>query len=237
MTSPGRYAASDGSFAKSAGGAAARGGVLIAIALVIGFALLQWGFDGGDSDAALPIDVGGDDGGGDDGGDDGTTDDGTTDDGTTDDGATDDGGDGTADDGGDTGDGTADDGATDGGTTDDAGEVIVDAPSEVSVVVLNGSGVGGLAGERASVLGAVGYVVEAGNAASFGTGENTENSRVFFTQDFADEAKEVAEALSGTAAVLEQAPADPGTLASADDAAKAAAADVIVVLGTDEQLR
>lgn len=242
MTAPGRYAASDGSFAKSAGNAAARGGVLIVIAIVIGFALLQWGFDGGDSDAALPIDVG-DDGGADDGAtdgggsDDGTADDGTTD-GTADDGTADDAtaGDGTADDGS-ADDGTADDGTTDGGSGDDAGEVVVDPPSEVNVVVLNGSGVGGLAGERASVLGAVGYVVVAGNAASFGTGEDTADSRVYFTQDYADEAKEVAEALSGTAAVLEQAPADPGTLAHADNEADAAAADVIVVLGTDGQLR
>jgi hypothetical protein len=51
MTSPGRYAASDGSFAKSAGGAAARGGVLIGIAVLIGFFLLWQGFDGGDADA------------------------------------------------------------------------------------------------------------------------------------------------------------------------------------------
>jgi len=53
MTSPGRYASSDGSFAKSAGSAAARGGILIAIAVVIGFVLLWQGFDGGESDAAV----------------------------------------------------------------------------------------------------------------------------------------------------------------------------------------
>lgn len=237
MTAPGRYAASDGSFAKSAGGAAARGGVLIAIAIVIGFALLQWGFDGGDSDAALPIDVGNDDGGGDDSADD-SADDGASDDGSAaDDGAA--GDDGSAGDDGAGDDGSAGDDGTDDGTGDDgsAGEVLVDPPSEVNVVVLNGSGEGGLAGERASVLGAVGYVVVPGNAASWGTGENTEESKVYFTLEFADEAKEVAEALSGTAAVLEQAPADPGTLAHPDNEADAAAADVIVVIGTDGQLR
>ncbi|GJM38084.1 MAG: hypothetical protein DHS20C19_14510 [Acidimicrobiales bacterium] len=227
MTAPGRYAASDGSFAKSAGGAAARGGVLIVIALVIGFALLQWGFDGGDSDAALPIGSG--DGGSDDGGtDDGSTDDGATDDGATDDGATDDG----ATDDGATDDGATDDGATDDGATDD-GSVTVDPPSDVIVAVLNGSGVGGLAGERGGVLGVVGYVWTAGNAASF----EVSDSRVYYTEGFADEAKEVAEALSGTAAVLEQAPADPASLADEASAADAGAADIIVVLGTDEQLR
>ncbi|MDW3220688.1 MAG: LytR C-terminal domain-containing protein [Acidimicrobiales bacterium] len=230
MTAPGRYAASDGSFAKSAGGAAARGGVLIVIALVIGFALLQWGFDGGDSDAALP---GGDgDGSADDGGtDDGSTDDGTADDGTTDDGSTDE----ATDDGGTDGTGT-DDGTTDDGTTDDTASddaVSIDPPSDVIVAVLNGSGVGGLAAERGGVLGVVGYVWTAGNAATF----EVSDSRVYFTEGYADEAKQVAEALSGTAAVLEQAPADPTTLASESSAADVAAADIIVVLGTDEQLR
>ncbi len=38
---PGRYAASDGSFAKSAGGAGARGLVLLAVALLIGIVLLN----------------------------------------------------------------------------------------------------------------------------------------------------------------------------------------------------
>ena len=48
MTAPGRYAASDNSFTKSTATAAARGGVLIVIAIVIGVLLLWQGFDGGD---------------------------------------------------------------------------------------------------------------------------------------------------------------------------------------------
>lgn len=74
MTSPGRYVASDGSFARSASGAAARGGILIAIAVVIGVLLLWQGFDGGEPTAATDGgDDAGDDGvdGGDDAGDDG----------------------------------------------------------------------------------------------------------------------------------------------------------------------
>ncbi len=48
MTAPGRYAASDNSFTKSTATAAARGGILIAIAVVIGVLLLWQGFDGDD---------------------------------------------------------------------------------------------------------------------------------------------------------------------------------------------
>ena len=70
MTAPGRYAAGDGSFAKSAGGAAARGGVLIAVAVAIGLIILNFAYDGGDESAAVPgddsvaDDTGGDDGSG-----------------------------------------------------------------------------------------------------------------------------------------------------------------------------
>ncbi|MCP4739638.1 MAG: LytR C-terminal domain-containing protein, partial [Bosea sp.] len=98
---------------------------------------------------------------------------------------------------------------------------------------LNGSGVGGLAGTRKDVLTALGYVATAGNAPN----QTIENSAVYYTSGFAEEAKQVAEALSGDASVLEQAPADPASLASEGGAADAAAADIIVVLGTDEQLR
>ncbi|MEM7143379.1 MAG: LytR C-terminal domain-containing protein [Actinomycetota bacterium] len=228
MTAPGRYAASDGSFAKSAGGAAARGGVLIAIAVVIGLALLAWGFDSGDSDAALPADVGDNEDAADDA-DDGSDD--VADDGAAADAADDsadaaDDGDGAADD--DNGDAVDDDGDADPTTT-----VAVRPPSEVQVAVLNGAGVGGLAGDRQGVLGALGYVATAGNAAT----RDIADSTVYYTSGYAEEAKAVATALSGDAGVLAAAPADPGGLADETGAADAAAADIIVVLGTDEQLR
>ena len=43
MTAQGRYAATDSSFGRSAGNAAARGGALVAVAVVIGFLLLWQG--------------------------------------------------------------------------------------------------------------------------------------------------------------------------------------------------
>ena len=67
--------------------------------------------------------------------------------------------------------------------------------------------------------------------------ESSPRSQQLCSQPDWEEAKQVAEALSGDASVLEQAPADPASLASEGGAADAAAADIIVVLGTDEQLR
>jgi hypothetical protein len=68
---PGRYAASDGSFAKSAGGAGARGLALLAVALLIGIALLN-ATDadppGSTVSAGGQDSAGGSDGGGDDDG-------------------------------------------------------------------------------------------------------------------------------------------------------------------------
>jgi hypothetical protein len=213
MTAPGRYAASDGSFAKSTGNAAARGGILIGIAVLIGFLLLAKAFDGGDADAVLPA-----------------VDDSAitpVDDGT---------GDTPVDDG--TGDTPVDDGTTDtpaddtGSTTPTDAAVVVDAPGLVEVAVLNGSGVSGQAGDRAGALGTAGYINTAGNAAS----SATEASKVYYKAGYADEAKLVADALAGAAGgagVIEPAPADPAALASESDAAKAESANIIVVLGTD----
>lgn len=217
MTAPGRYAASDGSFAKSAGSAAARGGVLIAIAIIIGFALLAWGFDGGDDNAT----AGG-----------GSTQDDQTDTGDNGDGDTtttvpDDSGDG------DSTTTVPDDGTGDNGDGDTTTPAELDDPSSIRVAVLNGTDVGGLAGLRRDTLVALNYVATAGNAA--GRPDITD-SKVYFVTGFADEAAVVAEALSGPASVLELAPDD---LASLEDGelAEAASADIIVVLGTDDALK
>ena len=191
MTSPGRYAASDGSFAKSAGSAAARGGILIAIAVVIGFVLLWQGFDGGDSEAAV--------------GDPGTT---------------------------DSPDPTDSTDPTDTTGTTDSVPAELDDPSTVKVAVLNGTGETGLAGTRGEVLGALGYVWTAGNAA----GSPVAASTVYFVTGFADEAEVVAEALSGTSTLLDIAPEDPATLEDGT-AGEAGAAHIIVVLGTDNALK
>ncbi len=49
-----RHAASDGSFAKSAGGAAGRGILLIAVAVLVGVLILRNGFDNGGGSSAPP---------------------------------------------------------------------------------------------------------------------------------------------------------------------------------------
>lgn len=54
MTAPGQYAAQDGSFARSAGGAAGRGIILIVVAVGIGLFLLAKGFDGGGTSLIVP---------------------------------------------------------------------------------------------------------------------------------------------------------------------------------------
>jgi len=219
MTTPGRYAASDGSFARSAGSAAARGGVLIALAVVIGVVLLWKGFDGGAADAdigdAQSAAAATGDSSGDEGGDQGTVPV-ETGDATGEDGAPVDGGE----------DVTTPTAPTDGAST------VIDDPSDVTVVVLNGTTTSGLAGNRSSALGAVGYVVTAGNAAT----NDVAVSTVYFLPGFADEAGEVVAALSGQPGVLSPAPADPASLAADGSAEAAAGADVIVVLGADGAL-
>lgn len=221
MTTPGRYAASDGSFAKSAGSAAARGGVLIAIAIVIGFALLAWGFDGGDDDAAVAGDP--------------TEDTGDT----ADSGDTGDSGEGVAT---TTVPGDGEDGATTTvpGDGEDGGEgpepttpPVLDDPSTIRVAVLNGTGVAGLAGQRRDTLVALNYIATAGNAVGR---PDVVDSKVYFVTGYADEAAVVVEALSGPASVLELAPDDPASLEDGDQA-DAGSADIIVVLGTDEALQ
>lgn len=214
MTSPGRYAASDGSFARSTGNAAARGGILIGIAVLIGLVLLWKGLDGGDDPVAA------DDGAGDVSDDADATDDQSDDavaDPTTD-VSTDDVEDITSD-----GDITTD-------STPTTEPAVVDNPADVVVAVLNGTTTGGLAGDRSTALSALGYQVTApGNGAN----KPVADSGVYYTDGYADEAKVVAEALSGSSLVLSAAPADPSTLADPGDADKVATANIIVVLGDD----
>ena len=223
MTAPGRYAANDSSFARSAGGAAARGGVLIAIAVLIGLVLLWQGFDGGNESAAVPPDVeAGADGNG------GTA----TDDGTADNGEE------TAENGDETGNGdeadNGDEPIDDVGTVpeDTTSPVAVDPPESVKVAVLNGRGEAGLGTARAEVLAAAGYVAVGANGASF---EN-ELSRVYYTLGYEDEAKVVAEALNGGSSVLDEAPADPLALVAESFREAVTDFDIYVMLGTDEVL-
>ncbi len=137
MTNPGRYAASDGSFARSTGNAAARGVLLIAVAVVIGVFLLSQGFDSPSGDAAGPSAPTTTTAGSE------TTD--TTD--TTDTTIP-------VDD---------DTSTTQGNVTVDP--VTTRPAGEVKVVVANGTGAPGIAGAAKTKLTTAGYVAEAKDAA------------------------------------------------------------------------
>ncbi len=135
MTAPGRYAASDNSFTRSTATAAARGGILIVIAIVIGVLLLWQGFDGDD-----PVET--DDSDAEETSDDMEEEETPT---TSVDGSEDDVPDTTS-------------------TTTTAAPVVVDPPNLVKVAVLNGRGETGLAGSRSDHLKTAGYVSIAANA-------------------------------------------------------------------------
>ncbi len=214
MTTQGRYAAPDSSFGRSAGNAAARGGALVAVAVVIGFLLLWQGGVGGSDDAVIVADgsesddaIGGD-----------TTDEDTTSDADV---ATE--------------DGTDDDAAAPDDTVDTAPEETVAPtpvtrpPGEVKAAVANGVGEAGLAGARASVLSTAGYVTVAANAVA-----ETAQSQVYYVEGFGEDAQAIAVELGGDAAVLRPAPSDPGALVT--DATAVDGFHVFVILGTDRVL-
>ena len=214
MTAQGRYAASDSSFGRSAGNAAARGGALVAVAVVIGFLLLWQGGVGGSGDAVIVADgSGGDDAiGGD------TADEDTT--GDTD-AATD--------------DGTGEDAVAPDDTVDTTPEEtilptpVTRPPGDVKVAVANGVGEAGLAGARASVLSTAGYVTVAANAAA-----ETAQSQVYYVEGYGEDAQAIAVELGGDAAVLRPAPSDSGALVT--DATAVEGFHVFVILGTDRVL-
>ena len=217
MTTHGRYAASDSSFAQSTGNAATKGLALIAVAVVIGFLLLWQGGVGGDGGAvATAVDDSSND-------DEGTGDQ-DTDSSDETDGAADDNGDGSGD------DGATDDGSGDDTTTDTTLPVTPTTRplGEVKVAVANGVGVGGLAGERSQLLTTAGFVTVAVNAAA-----NTEISAVFYVEGYELEAEAVAVDLGATGAVLRPV-TDPATLVA--DPAAVEDFHIYVVLGADRVL-
>jgi len=222
MTNTGNHAADDGSLARSTGGAAARGAMLIALALVIGLVLMAFALDdqgteissGDDSVAASGTD------GTDADGSDGTDDDGT------------DGTDGT--DPGQTTETVAPTG------TEPPPEVIPPVPegngprppAEVNILVANGTGGKGIAGSLADKLIADGYIAKAANAPSTAAGI------IYYRQGYADDARAVAGALGAAPDILTPAPGD-GTIAVASEAVedgRLTDANVIVIVGADNAI-
>lgn len=214
MSSP-SHAADDGSLARSTGGAAARGAMLIALAVLIGLVLLWSALDDADTVIADSGDTSQDDGAAGDDADDG--------------GATDDGG------------AAVDDGADDSTTpTNDvpsdttiapipdepAGEAR--DPAEVTVLVANGTGGRGVAGAVSDKLKTRGFISDAANAL------NTQMSVIYYDEGFAADARVVAETIGATPDIIQPVPAE-GTIAVSSDAIdRAEAADIVVIIGTDD---
>jgi hypothetical protein len=220
-----------GGLGPSNSAAAPRALLLIVVAVLLGAALLWKGLDDGTdlvSDQPVPTTTAPTgDGTPDDGSGDGTPDDGSGD-GTPDDGS----GDGTPDDGsGDgTGDGTPDDG-TGGTTTSTLFPTITEPPSEVQVLVANGSGTARAAGDVTELLVPKGYATLAPANA-----QPTDSTMIFFRPGMVAEARAVMELLAPDSPdLLAQIP--PTGLAVAENALdRLESADIVVILGADGRI-
>ena len=192
--------------------------LLIVVAVLLGAALLWKGLDDGTdlvSDQPVPTTTA-------------PTGDGTPDDGSGD-GTPDDGsGDGTPDDG--TGDGTTDDG-TGGTTTSTLFPTITEPPSEVQVLVANGSGTARAAGSVTELLVPKGYATLAPANA-----QPTDSTMIFFRPGMVAEARAVMELLAPDSPdLLAQIP--PTGLAVAENALdRLESADIVVILGADGRI-
>jgi hypothetical protein len=220
-----------GGLGPSNSAAAPRALLLIVVAVLLGAALLWKGLDDGTdlvSDQPVPTTTAPTgDGTPDDGSGDGTPDDGSGD-GTPDDGS----GDGTPDDGsGDgSGDGTPDDG-TGGTTTSTLFPTITEPPSEVQVLVANGSGTARAAGDVTELLVPKGYATLAPANA-----QPTDSTMIFFRPGMVAEARAVMELLAPDSPdLLAQIP--PTGLAVAENALdRLESADIVVILGADGRI-
>ncbi len=233
MTGERYHAADDGSLVRSTGGAAARGALLIAVAIIIGLVLLAFALD----DPATVVEAAPADSV--------TTDDGTTDgaDGTDATASTNDSTDASAADDGTAGQEAVDPGDVDTSATDSGEPAVIDpepdatatesgdarAPAEVNVLVANGTGERGVAGTVSDKLKRRGYIANAANAPSTGT------AVIYYRDGYAADAAEVATILGAVPTVIQPIPAS-GTVAvaaNAVDDGRLAAANVVVIIGAD----
>lgn len=210
MTGARNHAADDGSLARSTGGAAARGALLIALAVVIGLVLMAFALEDESTEVTSTDDT------------DQTTE--TTvpaDDGTGDDG--------TSADVEDPGDGTTD--------TTAAPETIPPAdagdlrpPGEVNVLVANGTGGKGVAGAVSDKLIARGYISPSSNAPS------TAESVIYYRDTYEDDARAVAEIVGTTADLLRPAVDPIAVSPAAINDGRLDAANIVVIIGNDERI-
>lgn len=223
MSNQGYHAADDGSLARSTGGAAARGAMLIALALIIGLLLMAFALDDPPTDLSSQA---------------------TVDNVETDADA----------DAADAGDSTGDAGVTavtpeDDTTTDTVADATIDdtptetiapevepapggearAPSEVSVLVANGTGGKGVAGAVSDKLKAAAYIAAVSNAPS------TAEAVIYYKAGYDGDARAVADVLGAPVSIIKPAP-DNGTIGVASEAisdGRLDAANVVVIIGAD----
>lgn len=220
MTGLGRHAATDGSFGKSAGSALFRGAGLVGLAVILGLIMLYWGTrDDGALNVSTPADSGevSDDGSGGEGtggGDEGTA------------------GEGTGTDGEETGTDDPPVTVTQAPPTTDALEGDgngLQPPSEVLVVAANAVGTPGLAGGLRDDLTVMNYKVDVANA------PNSSVSKVYFKQGFRANAREIVDNLGKDPSIIQRLPNDGSvTLKNDDDGARMAAAQIIIIIGSDD---
>jgi len=203
-----------GGIGPSNAAAAPRALLLIVVAVLLGAALLWKGLDDGTApavqDASPTTTVASDDGSGDAASGDGSGDDGSGDDGS---------GDGTAG----SGDGTT--------TTSTLFPTVTEPPSEVQVLVANGSGIPRGAGTVTELLVPKGYAtLPPANA------QPTEATMIYFRPGMVNEARAVMEILAPDSPdLLAQIP--PTGVAVAENAVdRLEAADIVVILGADERI-
>lgn len=190
MTAPGQYAAGDGSFGRSAGGAVGRGVVLVLIAVAIGAFLLRSGFDNSNGGAQTTV---------------GSNDPAEAQNPEDEEGeAVDPVGEGNGD---------PADPATE---TTAPPPLPTREPSQVKVAAVNGTGTAGLAGRTADLMGVHGYVTGAKNAASVPMAVSV----IYYRAGFSEDAKAVATHLRAPADIIAPAPEDVLSLiANADEVA------------------
>jgi len=216
MSSAGDHAADDGSLARSTGGAAARGAMLIAVALIIGLVLMAFALDDPQSEITS-------------GGSSTNSSDDASDSGSDD--TSDSSDDSDSDDTGDTSNGDTDVASTQAPATipDVVESEGVHPPSEVNVLVANGTGGKGVAGAVADKLKTRGYIANASNAPS------TAAAIIYYRVGYADDAREVASILGAPPDIITPAPGD-GTIAVAAEAVsdgRLSDANVVVIVGAD----
>lgn len=226
MTSQGYHAADDGSLARSTGGAAARGAMLIALALVIGLLLIMFALDDPQTEIVAS--------------------DTAADTADADAGADGDGTEGGAEGGEDPAAPVVGEASDEETTTDtlpgiDENDVIEDPAveavpgelfdnNEVSVLVANGRGSAGVAGGLRDVLVADGYTVEVSNAPATATGV------IFYQPGFDANAVAIGEALGAIPTAVLPAPESIGVSADAIGDGRLDRANIIVIVGADESV-